>query len=96
MKKKFKAELQAGHQEDAVEVPFDPAEAWGVAPGQLWRGRKGHRILAILNGISFSGFVVSRQRRWFLLIDEDIKHEAGVSIGDVVTITLAPADGIHN
>jgi hypothetical protein len=52
--KKFKAELQAGHQEDAVEVPFDPAKAWGVASGQLWRGRKGHRILAVLNGILFS------------------------------------------
>lgn len=35
MKKKVKAELEAGHQEDAVEVPFDPVEVWGIAPGRF-------------------------------------------------------------
>jgi hypothetical protein len=90
MKKKFKAELQAGHQEDAVELPFDPVEFWGNAPGPLWRGRKGHRVLATVNGIKFAGFVVSRQRKSFLLVDEDVKQEAGVVVGDIVNVTLAP------
>jgi hypothetical protein len=90
MKKRFKAQLQSGHQEDAVEVPFDPAAAWGVVPGPLWRGRKGPRVMATLNGTLFEGFVVSRQRRSFLLVDEDIKQEAGVTVGDIVTVTLAP------
>jgi hypothetical protein len=93
MKKKFKAELQAGHQEDAVEVPFDPVEVWGIAPGRLWRGRKGHRVMATVNGIKFAGFLVSRQRRSFLLVDEDIKQEAGVVVGDIVNVTLAPTAG---
>ncbi|HEV7683310.1 MAG TPA: DUF1905 domain-containing protein [Pyrinomonadaceae bacterium] len=93
MKKKFKAELHAGHQEDAVEVPFDPVEVWGIAPGPLWRGRKGHRVLATVNGIKFAGFIVSRQRKSFLLIDEDIKQEAGVAVGDIVSVTLQPTAG---
>lgn len=93
MKKKFKAELQAGHQENAVELPFDPVEIWGIAPGPLWRGRKGHRVLATVNGVKFSGFIVSRQRKSFLLVDEDIKREAGAAVGDVVTVVLAPESG---
>jgi hypothetical protein len=64
-KKQFKAELQSGHQEDAIEVPFDPAETWGVAAVRLWRGRRGHTVLASLNGLSFETFIVSRQQRYF-------------------------------
>ncbi|MEP6569779.1 MAG: DUF1905 domain-containing protein [Acidobacteriota bacterium] len=93
-KKTFKAELQSGHQEDAVEVPFDPTETWSVMPVRLWRGRKGHRVMATLNGVSFSGFVISRQRKWFLLVDEDIKQEAGVVARDIVTVTLSPAGNV--
>jgi hypothetical protein len=88
VKKKFKAELQAGHQEDAVEVPFDPGETWGIVPRKLWRGRKGYKVLAKLNEISFAGFIVSRQRKCFLLVDEDIKQAAGVEVGDLVTVTV--------
>ena len=93
MKKKFKAELQAGHQEDAVEVPFDPVGVWGMAPVPLWRGRKGHRVAATINGIKFAGFIVTRQRKSFLLVDEDIKQEAGVAVGDIVNVTLQPTAG---
>lgn len=50
-KKKFKAELQGGHKDDAIEVPFDPAETWGVASVSLWRGRRGHRVLATKRGV---------------------------------------------
>lgn len=87
--KKFKAELQGGHKEDAIEVPFNPAETWGVAPVPLWRGRKGHRVLATLNGVSFETFIVPRQQTFFLLVAEDIKQTAGVAAGAVVEITVA-------
>ena len=90
LNKKFKAELQAGHQEDAVEIPFDPATTWGIAPASLWRGRKGHRVMATLNGVSFEGFIVSRRGK-FLLVDEAIKQEAGVAVGEIVTVTVAPS-----
>ena len=91
MKKKFKAELQAGHQEDAVAVPFDPAVAWGIPPVRLWRGRRGQRVQATLNGIQFEGFIVSRQQKFFMLVDEDIKQAAGVAVGDIVSVTVSPS-----
>lgn len=76
-----------------MEVPFDPAKVWGIDPTRLWRGRKGYRVLATLNNISFAGFIVSRQRRCFMLVDDDVKHEARVAAGDVVTITMLPTPG---
>jgi len=95
VKQKFKAELQAGHQEDAVAVPFDPGQTWGVVPRRLWRGRKGYKVLAQLNGVSFEGFIVSRQRKSFLLVDEDIKLAAGVAVGDFVTVTIELIDEVN-
>ena len=88
-KKRFKAELQPGHKDDAVTVPFDPAETWGTASEPLWRGRKGHRVKATLNGVSFETFIVPRQRKFFLMVDEDVKRQAGVAAGDIVAVTVA-------
>ncbi len=90
-KKKFKAELQSGHKNGAVAVPFDPAETWGTAPKPLWRGRRGHRVQATLNGGSFGTFIVPRQQKFFLIVDDVVQHQAGVAVGDVVTVTVAPA-----
>lgn len=81
----------SGHKEDAVEVPFDPTVFWGIPAAPLWRGRKGHRVHATLNHIAFEGFVVARMKRFFLLVDDDIKKAAGVAVGDVVHISVAPA-----
>jgi hypothetical protein len=94
-KRTFKAELQSGHQEDAVEVPFDPAKTWRLAPVRLWRGRKGHTVMATLNGVSFETFIVSRQQRSFMLVDEDIKQQAGVAVGDIVAVTVAPVTAVE-
>lgn len=91
-KKKFKAELLAGHQEDAVEVPFDPTTTWGVPPVKLWRGRKGHRVLATINGVSFETFIVPRQQKCFVLVDDDIKQEGGFDVGDMVSVSVAPVN----
>lgn len=90
-KRKFKAELQGGHKDDAVEVPFDPAATWGVAAVPLWRGRRGHRVLATLKGISFEAFIVPRQQTFFLLVNEDMKRKAGVAAGEIIEITVAPS-----
>lgn len=87
-KKKFKAELQGGHKDNAVEVPFDPAETWGIAAVPLWRGRRGHPVQATLNGVSFETFIVPRQQTFFMLVDKDIKKQAGVAAGDVVELTV--------
>ena len=90
-RKTFKAELQSGHKDDAVAVPFDPAKTWGVAPKPLWRGRRGHRVLATLNGVSFDTFIVPRQQKFFMMVGEDVKKQAEVAVGDIVTVTAALA-----
>ncbi len=95
MKKKiFKAEILAGHKDDAVEVPFDPAAVWGVAPKSIWKGRRGHEVSGSINGIAFAeGFIVPRAKKFFLTIDRDMEQAAGVAVGETVRISLAPRAG---
>ena len=90
--KKFKAELLSGHQEDAVEVPFDPTATWGIPPEKLWRGRKGHRVLTTVNGVSFKTFIVPRQQKCFMLVDEDVKQEGRFTVGEIVSVSVAPVN----
>ncbi len=86
--KTFKAEVLSGHKEDAVEVPFDPREVWGVDPQPIRSGRRGHRVSGSLNGREFESFVVPRQKKFYLLIDETIERNAGIAAGDVVEVAL--------
>jgi len=89
-KKTFKAQVHGGHKEDAVEVPFDPATEWGIPPQPLWRGRRGHLVHATVNGFSFAGSIVPRQKRFYLLIDAEAKKAAKVSEGIVVQVAVKP------
>ena len=89
--RKFKAEVLSGHKENAVEVPFDPAQVWGLPPGPLWRGRRGHLVDATVNGFSFAGSIVPRQKKFYLLIDAKAKKAAGLRMGDVVRVEVEPS-----
>ena len=89
-KKKFKAEVLAGHKEDAVEVPFDPAKEWGIPTKPLWRGRRGHFVNATVNGLSFESSIVPRQKKFYLLIDAEAGKAAGVSEGVLVRVAVEP------
>ena len=51
-------------------------------------------MLATLNGVSFETFIVGRQRRFFLLVDEDIKQQAGVAVGAIVSVGVEPRPGV--
>jgi hypothetical protein len=88
--KKFKAEILSGHKDAAVEVPFDPAKEWGIEAKALWRGRRGHEVEASINGVPFEAFIVPRQKNFYLLIDAETERAAGVSEGDVVSVTMRP------
>ena len=90
-KKKFKAEVLLGHKEHAVEVPFDPAKEWGIPPKPLWRGRRGHFVNATVNGFSFESSIVPRQKKFYLLIDAEVKKGAGISEGAVVQVAVEPS-----
>ena len=92
-KERFKAELLPGHKVGAVEVPFDPAKQWAIPPKQLWRGRHGHSVQADLNGACFETFIVPRSRKFFMLVNDELQQAAGISVGDVVSITVEPVVG---
>jgi Domain of unknown function (DUF1905) len=87
-KQKFKAALQSGHKENAVEVPFDPAEVWGVDPQPLWKGRRSHRVQGTVNGVSFAGRIVPRSKKFYLLIDEELERKTGITEGDVIEVAV--------
>lgn len=92
MKKKFKAEVLTGHKGQAVEVPFNPAEVWGTPPRSIWRGRRGHCVRGTVNGFVFAeSFIVSRQKKFYLLLDRELAQAAGLSTGDNVTVVVEPA-----
>ena len=78
-----------GHKEDALEMPFDPGTEWGPE-SQRWRGRNGHILTARINGHSFAGYVVPRQKRFYLIVDKEIGAAAGVATGDLVKVALQP------
>ena len=90
-KKRFKAEVLSGHKDDAVEVPFDPTSTWGLPPRPIWRGRRGHAVRGTLNGFAFAeSFIVPRQKKFYLVLDRELREAAGVSVGDSVNITIEP------
>jgi hypothetical protein len=86
----FAAVLLAGHKGCAVQVPFDPAVRWSLAPAPLWRGRTGHRVEGTLNGVPFVDAIVPRSGRHWLLAAEDLIASAGVAVGDRVEVRIAP------
>jgi uncharacterized protein DUF1905 len=86
----FRGTILEGHKDAAVEVPFDPAERWGVEPVHLRRGRHGHRVRATVNGVSFETSIVPRSKRYWLELDPAALRAADVSGGDDVAVTVTP------
>lgn len=97
---KFKATLLAGHKEAAVEVPFDPGERWGLAPRALRPGRRGHAVQAVVGGAAFEGAafegaafegaIVARSKRFWLPVPAAVLRAAGLRVGDVAHVSVAP------
>lgn len=87
-KKTFKAVLMSGHKDDALEVPFNPTEAWGIDPAPLWRGRRGHNVKGKINGHYFESSIVPRQKKFYLIVDKDIERAIGLVDGEIVSVSL--------
>jgi len=85
----IRAKICAGHEEQALEVPFDPAQRWGVTAQPLWSGRRG-AVRAILHGEPFDTVIVSRSKRYRLLLPAAAEVAAGVCAGDAVERRMAP------
>ena len=88
---KFNGTILSGHkQQAAVEVPFNPAEKWSIEARKLWPGRHGHVVQGKLNGVTFYSCIVPRQKRFYMLIDQDLLLAAGVSVGDTISVAIQP------
>lgn len=87
---KFQSTLMSGHKEDAVEVPFDPGVRWSISQQPLWPGRRGYPVNATLNGAAFESAVVSRSKRFWLLVPSAVEQSTGAAVGDLATITVVP------
>ena len=93
--KRFVGELQGGHKEAALEVPFDPAECWGIqtkrlGPKRLWLGRRGYGVKGKINGVAFESVVVPRARRFYLLIPDELQSAMEASLGDAMRVAITP------
>lgn len=88
---RFTATLLDGHKGAAFEVPFDPAERWDSPPERLTAGRRGHRVSGKVKGVAFESAIVPRSRRFWLLIDDDVRKEAKLDVGSSAKIELRPA-----
>jgi hypothetical protein len=86
--------LLTGHKGAAVEVPFDPADEWGTREEALWPDRNGHPVEVALNGVRFRSAIVSRMRRFFVLVDESMARRAGATVGDQVKLTVWPVSAV--
>jgi hypothetical protein len=83
--------LQSGHKGPAVEVPFDPATEWNVQEVALFPGRRGYPVEALLRRVRFKSAIVSRMRRFFVLVDGRVARKAGAVVGHPVQITVWPS-----
>jgi hypothetical protein len=89
---RFESELLAGHKGVVVAVvPFDPETEFRRKPTRLAGRRHGWPVRATANGVPFDGYVGDRWGRFFITLDAEVRDAAGIDVGDVVAITVAPS-----
>lgn len=92
---RFTSTLLGGHKNAALEVPFDPAERWGIEPVRLRLGRHGHRVQATIGDVEFETAVVPRLRRFWVEIDEETQRRADIRVGETISIAIKPVRPIE-
>ena len=89
---RFEAPLFEGHKGvTGVLVPFDPIELWRAPPIRLAGRRHGWLVTGTANGARFDGYIGERWNRYFITLDETLRVAAGVTVGEPVTMVIAPA-----
>ena len=87
--KTFNGTIQAGHKDDAIEVPFDPTDALGAKLIAIKPGRRGFPVRAMINSIGFDSHIVARSKTFWLLLPMAIERKIGAAEGDQVSVTLS-------
>src|SRR3954447_7692970 len=87
----FDAELIEGHKGvTVVIVPFDPEKTWRQKPVRLDPRRDGWLVKGTLNKKRFDGYIGNRWTRFFVIIDAKFRHALDLSVGDTLSLVLAP------
>lgn len=86
----FQSELRSGHKGNAAQVPFDPTVRWSISTQPLGPGRRGFPVHATLNGIAFVSAIVSRSRKFWLLVPVEVSSSAKVAVGALGSFAVAP------
>src|SRR5438067_12577266 len=90
-KTRFEAELIEGHKGvTAVIVPFNPETAWSRKPVRLDSRRDGWLVAGTANGVRFDGYIGYRWGRFFIIIEPELREAANASVGDTITMVVAP------
>jgi hypothetical protein len=79
-----------GHKDAAVEVPFDPAERFGIEAAALRRGRRGHRVHVRAGDRKFESEVVPRSKRFWLVLPASVLAELNLMPGDAIELSIEP------
>jgi hypothetical protein len=87
---RFTGDVVAGHGYAAIVADFDPRREWNSDPVSLDSGRDGYRVRGTLGGAPFRGVMVADASAWWLVLTEEDLGEAGIAIGDSVTVTAEP------
>ena len=53
----------------------------------------GWLIRGTANGVPFDGYVGERWRRFFIIIDPELREAAGASVGDTLRMVIQPTAG---
>ena len=79
----FQARIEGTEKGRAyVVLPFDPEKAWGPRPRYHVRGT--------INGTTVRGALEQFSKGYFLPLGPACRRDAGLSLGDMVTVTLMP------
>ena len=89
----FEGPVQAGHKENAVEVPFEPASSWNGEVGSFAPGRRGLAVSYRVGDRLFTSHVVRRSgKHWLLLLPAALDASPSFAVGRTIEVTIGPAD----
>ncbi|MCE9595139.1 MAG: DUF1905 domain-containing protein [Planctomycetes bacterium] len=89
--RRFSAVVLDGHKGCAVQVPFDPAEAWGELPTEVVYQRvRGVPVRGKLEGEAFDSWIILRWKKHFLLLDNTMLRSSTLAPGELASIEVAP------
>ncbi len=83
MAERFVSVVLDGHKGLAFQIPFDPAERWGVSRCSCGRGG------GVIACEAPSSVVVSRARKFFVLVTDQMKKAGKFRNGSSVRVSLS-------